>query len=267
MAVTEGGSPALGQDDVVENSTSAAASPVDQQGQPELTGAGAEEGAQTEGAAVSVPPEAAGEPKAVAGRVRRVKKRPCFHCGAMTNVEVLEKTGELCWRCYRPIGFVIIKNLAVLAVILAVAAGTVIAWRVYFAGSSPATAKTENTEQQEIKEFSTEQKLAILRRHLLDRESITDLCQEFGISPAEVRRWRDQFFESAEAAFERNQEREPNAVERRIQTIEQKLQMASKVLGELRENLVQLKKESGQYESSATQRYILDSAGPPPKEK
>ncbi len=198
---------------------------------------------------------------------RRAKRRPCFQCGALTPVPVLEKTGELCWQCYRPVGYLIVKNLLVVAVVLGAIAGTLVGWRYYVnpreASPEVPTVGTEG-EEAAPRQFTTEEKLSLLRRHFLDRELMSELCAEYRISPTEFRRWREQFFEAGEVSFQRNEEHEPNAVERRIGVIEQKLQMAAKVLGELRDNLGQLKKESGQYEISPTQRFILES-GPPPK--
>jgi len=195
---------------------------------------------------------------------RRARRRPCFHCGAMTPVPVLERTGELCWRCYRPLGYLIVKNLLVVAVVLGGAAAVLVGWRLYRSEREVEPAAEVTTDENSQREFTTEEKLALLRRHFLGRELMQDLCAEKQISPAEFRRWREQFFQAGEAAFQHDEDKDPNAVERRIGVIEQKIQMAAKVLGELRDNLTQLKRESGQYEISPTQRFILD-AGPPPK--
>jgi transposase len=189
-------------------------------------------------------------------------RRPCFHCGTMTPIGVLERTGDLCWRCYRPLGYTIVKYLLLSALAVGGLAGGIIGYRMW---SKSRDVAPPAAEEGGAREFTTEQKVALLRRHLVDREPVADLCQATGVDPGEFRRWREQFLEAAEAAFERDQDREPNAVEKRIGIIEQKLAAANKVMGELRDNLVQLKRESSQYEVSPTQRFILDSSGPPPK--
>jgi transposase-like protein len=195
------------------------------------------------------------------------KKRPCFHCGALTSVKVLEKTGDLCWRCYRPAGYSLLKNLLVLTVSLLLLAGLLVSWKIYseessFLGISP----KRQPQDYKPRAFTTEQKVQILRRHLLDRVPAKELCDEYEVPPTEFARWKQQFFENAEATFEQSQEREPNATERRAQAMDQKIQVIEKMLSDLRDHLTLLKKESGKYESSPAQRYILESSGPPPRE-
>ncbi len=198
---------------------------------------------------------------------RGVKKRPCFHCGAMTSVKVLEKTGDLCWRCYRPAGYSLLKNLLILTVSLLLLAGLLVSWKIYSEDSSFLGINPKRQPQDyKPREFTTEQKVQILRKHLLDRVPAKELCDEYEVPPTEFARWKQQFFENAEATFEQSQEREPNSTERRAQAMEQKIQVIEKMLSDLRDHLTLLKKESGRYEASPTQRYILESAGPPPRE-
>jgi transposase len=45
--------------------------------------------------------------------------------------------------------------------------------------------------------------VAILRRHLIDRTSIADLCDEYKIHPTMFYQWQAQFFENGSAAFDR----------------------------------------------------------------
>jgi transposase len=39
-------------------------------------------------------------------------------------------------------------------------------------------------------------KVAILRRHLVERAALSDLCDQYEIQPSMFRNWRKQFFES-----------------------------------------------------------------------
>ena len=52
-------------------------------------------------------------------------------------------------------------------------------------------------------QYSADQKVAILRRHLIDRISIADLCDEYKIHPTMFYQWQAQFFENGSAAFAR----------------------------------------------------------------
>ena len=52
------------------------------------------------------------------------------------------------------------------------------------------------------KHYTAEEKVAILRRHLLEQESISRLCDELGLQPTVFYRWQKEFFENGAAAFQ-----------------------------------------------------------------
>ena len=51
------------------------------------------------------------------------------------------------------------------------------------------------------KHYTPEEKVAILRRHLLEKEPISKLCDELGLQPTVFYRWQKEFFENGAAAF------------------------------------------------------------------
>ena len=51
------------------------------------------------------------------------------------------------------------------------------------------------------KHFTAEEKVAILRRHLLEQEPVSKLCDESGLQPTVFYRWQKEFFENGVAAF------------------------------------------------------------------
>jgi transposase len=55
--------------------------------------------------------------------------------------------------------------------------------------------------RKERKHYTAEQKVAILRRHLLDKVPVSDLCEELGLQPTVFYRWQKVFFENGAAAF------------------------------------------------------------------
>ncbi len=67
------------------------------------------------------------------------------------------------------------------------------------------------------KRYTAEEKVAILRRHLVDRVPVADLCDEVGLSPTAFYRWRKEFFENGAAAFQKERQASP-PMERDIQT-------------------------------------------------
>jgi len=50
--------------------------------------------------------------------------------------------------------------------------------------------------------FTAQEKVAILRLHLLEHTPVSDLCDQHGIHPTMFYRWQKEFFENAAAAFE-----------------------------------------------------------------
>ena len=103
----------------------------------------------------------------------------------------------------------------------------------------------------ERKQLTPEQKVAIVRRHLVERVPVSDLCDELGVHPNQYYNWQKQFFENGEAAFQRrpnkaNEKRRQNASEKKIEHLEKKLQDRNEVVAELMQEHVQLKKELGE---------------------
>ena len=56
--------------------------------------------------------------------------------------------------------------------------------------------------RKERKHYTAEEKVAILRRHLLDKVPVSDLCEELGLRPTVFYRWQKEFFENGAAAFQ-----------------------------------------------------------------
>ncbi|MCA1962134.1 MAG: transposase [Desulfomonile sp.] len=49
--------------------------------------------------------------------------------------------------------------------------------------------------------FSAEDKVRILRRHLVDKVPVSDLCDEQGLHPTLFYKWQKEFFENGASAF------------------------------------------------------------------
>jgi transposase-like protein len=102
----------------------------------------------------------------------------------------------------------------------------------------------------ERKRFTPDQKVSIIRRHLLEHVPVSDLCDEYQIHPNQYYNWQKQFFENGAVAFQRrnkaNDQRRQNAQDKKIVQLERKLQQRNEVVAELLEEHVQLKKELGE---------------------
>ena len=53
------------------------------------------------------------------------------------------------------------------------------------------------------KAYTAEEKVAILRRHLLEQTPVSDLCDQYQLHPTQFYRWQRQFFETGAAVTER----------------------------------------------------------------
>jgi len=93
--------------------------------------------------------------------------------------------------------------------------------------------------------YTPQEKVAFLRRHLLEGVQVSDLCDELGFQPTVFYRWQKQFFEEGAAAFDKDHTQQLKAAEKRIAALESKLQGKNEVLAELLEEHVRLKKTLG----------------------
>ena len=96
------------------------------------------------------------------------------------------------------------------------------------------------------KHYTGEEKVAILRRHLLEKEPISTLCDELGLQPTVFYRWQKEFFENGAAAFQAKGRPDLQAEQERIEYLEKKIQRKDEVLAELMSEHIALKKELGE---------------------
>jgi transposase-like protein len=97
--------------------------------------------------------------------------------------------------------------------------------------------------------YSPEEKVAILRRHLVEDAAVSDLCDQYHIHPTLFYQWQKIFFEHGAAAFEQSGKRHKTLADgkdRRIAQLEEKLTRKNEVVAELMEEHVQLKKQLGE---------------------
>ncbi|MFO0803060.1 MAG: transposase [Gemmataceae bacterium] len=99
----------------------------------------------------------------------------------------------------------------------------------------------------ERRHFPPAAKVAILRKHLLEGQPVSEVCSEAGIAVSQFYQWQKIFFEQGVAAFETTRAKSAaDAKDKKITALEEKLQRKHEVLSELLEEHVQLKKELGE---------------------
>ncbi|MBI2201853.1 MAG: transposase [Armatimonadetes bacterium] len=92
-----------------------------------------------------------------------------------------------------------------------------------------------------------EQKAALLRRHLVDKVAVSQICEENELQPSVLYDWLRQLLERAPAAFAspRTSSRE-HELEHKVAALEEKLARKDGVIAEISEEFVKLKKELGE---------------------
>jgi len=100
----------------------------------------------------------------------------------------------------------------------------------------------KNTRRQ----CTAQEKVKILRLHLLEQKPISDICDDYGLHPTVFYRWQKEFFEHGAAAFERNKN---GSVHRKLEKenawLKAKLAHKDEVIAEIVADHVRLKKELG----------------------
>jgi transposase len=102
--------------------------------------------------------------------------------------------------------------------------------------------------RKERKPYTAEEKVAILRRHLLDKVPVSDLCEELGLQPTVFYRWQKELFENGAAAFQSAERprRQAEEKQKRIEFLEKKVQTKDEILAELMAEHIALKKSLGE---------------------
>ncbi|MGI6139835.1 MAG: transposase [Candidatus Hydrogenedentales bacterium] len=94
--------------------------------------------------------------------------------------------------------------------------------------------------------FTAEEKVALLRRHLVEKKSVSEICREHHLQPTVFYRWQQEFFENGPAVFQRNKDAEERRTQERIAYLENRIQRKDEVLAELMLEHVALKKSLGE---------------------
>lgn len=93
--------------------------------------------------------------------------------------------------------------------------------------------------------FTSEDKVKILRQHLLDKKPVSDICDEHHLHPNQFYRWQKTFFENGSKAFEVETKSTERKTEQKMAHLEEKITHKNGIIAELLEGHIQLKKELG----------------------
>jgi transposase-like protein len=94
--------------------------------------------------------------------------------------------------------------------------------------------------------FTAAEKVAILKRHLVEKQDVSAICEELKLHPNQFYEWQRQFFENGVKAFEKDEQRTEARQRAEIVRLNEKLQRKDSVLSELMEEHIALKKSLGE---------------------
>ena len=109
-------------------------------------------------------------------------------------------------------------------------------------------------KHEKRRRFTIEEKVDILKQHLLEKKALSGLCDENNIHPTMFYRWQNERFNNAAFALKDGKDKESVRLEKETVALEEKLTRKNEVLSELMEEHIALKKRLGQ-----TERYLGSS--------
>ena len=93
---------------------------------------------------------------------------------------------------------------------------------------------------------SPEDKVRLLKRHLVDKVPVSEICDEHNLQPVIFYNWQKQFFENGKIAFEKKSDGKVRQLEKKVARLSEKLSAKNEVLSELMEDHIALKKSLGE---------------------
>ena len=93
--------------------------------------------------------------------------------------------------------------------------------------------------------FTSEEKAVIVRRHLVDKVPVSDLCDKHGIHPTQFYRWQKSLFENMTLLFEPRGGSEVSMLRRQNEALKTKLTQKDEVISEIMEDYIAEKKRRG----------------------
>ncbi len=106
-------------------------------------------------------------------------------------------------------------------------------------------------ERKTRRQFTAEDKANAVKRHLVDGEAVSAICEDLGLAPNLFYRWQKELFDHAAAAFEvkgrsPRVDTKTRSLEKKVEKLQTKLAHKDSVIAEITEDYVTLKKTLGE---------------------
>ncbi len=100
------------------------------------------------------------------------------------------------------------------------------------------------------RKFSAGEKVTILRKHLIEKVSISEVCDQHGIKPTQFYQWQKLFFENGTAAFEKGKgnpkDKQCRNLQKKVSHLESRIASKDEVIAEVMASHIELKKSLGE---------------------
>ena len=93
--------------------------------------------------------------------------------------------------------------------------------------------------------YSPSEKVEILKRHLVNGEAVSDICDDIGLSPNVFYKWQKMFFEQGSQVFERKPKNRRDRLEKEVSDLKKDITEKESVISELVTELIKSKKNIG----------------------
>jgi len=99
--------------------------------------------------------------------------------------------------------------------------------------------------KKERRHWSADDKIKLLRLHLIEKQAISKICEDASLSPTQFYAWQEQLFTNGGLAMVSKRVPERNKDLERIDKLEGRLRKKDEVIAELLTEHIALKKEFG----------------------
>jgi len=100
-------------------------------------------------------------------------------------------------------------------------------------------------EKKTRRHYSPEDKVRLLRLHLLEGKPVSEICEKEGIHPTLFYQWQRTFFENGASAFS-SPRTGVSGTEKKVEALQDKLKRKDEVIAQIMEDFIQVKKELGE---------------------
>ena len=97
------------------------------------------------------------------------------------------------------------------------------------------------------RKYNAEYKLKLLKEHLVNQVSVSELCEKENLKPSLFYKWQQELFKNGQLVFEgQKRVKHQDSYQRKIASLEAKLREKDEVLAEVMQEYVTLKKTRGE---------------------